>query len=177
VYPIAAMADYIPELPALEANNGGPWPWLVRRFLDDCVMVLREVRGIRLQAGRYPSRAEHLSSCSCDASHLREIIQGWEAPWQFACVVMRVAALGLYVHPDIEHLEVLGLPVADAVAEVQHLISQRGYALGLLERTLCGSYEAPWVGEEPHPLIALQVLTEEADGMARAVLEDIMDEP
>jgi hypothetical protein len=91
--------------------------------------------------------------------------------------MMRITALGLYVHPDIEHHEVLDLPVADAVAEIQQLICQRGYALGLLERTLCGSYEAPWIGEEPHPLNALQVLTEEVDGMAKAVLEDIMDEP
>jgi hypothetical protein len=176
-YPIAAMADHIPELPALEANNGGPWPWLVRRFLDDCAQVLREIRGLRLQSGRYPTRNEHISSCSCDASHLRELIQGWEAPWQFAYVVMRIAALGLYVHPDIETLEVLGVRVAEAVEEVQLLVSQRGYALGLLERALCGYYEAPWVGEEPHPLIALQTLTGEIDDMARAVLEDLMDEP
>ncbi len=50
------------------------------------------------------------------------------------------------------------------------------YALGLLEAGVCGRYEAPWDRDEPHPLIALQAMTEEVDNMARAVVERLMDE-
>jgi hypothetical protein len=171
------MDAFIPELADIQANNGGPWIWQLRRFEDDCLAVLREVRGLRLQSGRYPTRAEHIGTCCCDASSLLEIIQGWEQCWQVAYVVIRVAALGLYTHTDVETLHVKGVPVADYVAEVQHLVSSRGYAQGLLEAALCGRYEAPWDRVEPNPLIALQQMTSEVDDMARAILMDTLDEP
>jgi hypothetical protein len=177
VYPIAAMADYIPELPAIQSNNGGPWLWQVCNFEEDCLTVLREIRGLRLQSGRYPTPQEHIAACSCDASALLEIVEKWGAHWQVPYAVMRLAARGLYVHPDVEHLTVMGVPVADFLAEVQHLVSQRGYALGLLDAALCGRYEAPWDRVDPHPLSALQALSDEVDAMAKAILGEILDEP
>jgi hypothetical protein len=48
--------------------------------------------------------------------------------------------------------------------------------LGLLEREVCGPYEAPWDREEPHPLVVLHAMTEELDAMARVVVEQLMDE-
>ncbi len=61
--------------------------------------------------------------------------------------------------------------------EVLDFVNRRGYALGLLEAEMCGRYEAPWEGDEPHPLIALHELTEELDNMAMAVLMEVLDEP
>ncbi len=52
---VTAMEEFIPELPQVEARSGAPWLWQVRRFQDDCVVVLREIRGQRLQGGRYPN--------------------------------------------------------------------------------------------------------------------------
>jgi hypothetical protein len=68
------MERYIPELQQVEESTGAPWLWMVRQFQDDAVFVLREVRGLRLQGGRYPSRQEHLFTSSCDAGILVDII-------------------------------------------------------------------------------------------------------
>jgi hypothetical protein len=46
----------------------------------------------------------------------------------------------------------------------------------LLEREICGCYEAPWDREEPHPLRELEAMTDELDAMARVVVEQLMDE-
>jgi len=171
-----AMEQFIPELPTIEANTGAPWLWQVRLFQDDCVVILREIRGLRLQGGRYPSRNEHLSTCACDASLLVDMIETWDLGWQVPYVVLRIAARGLYAHPDVLDLVVQGVRVQSYVTEVLHYVNQRGYALGLLEAEVCGRYEPPWDREEPHPLVALQAMTEEVDAMARVLVERLMDE-
>jgi hypothetical protein len=96
--------------------------------------------------------------------------------WQVPYIVLRIAARGLYAHPDVLDLIVQGVRIQSYVTEVLHFVNQRGYALGLLEAGVCGRYEAPWDRDEPHPLIALQAMTEEIDNMARAVVERLMDE-
>jgi hypothetical protein len=154
------MDQFIPELPQIEASNRGPWLWQVRRFQDDAVVILREIRGQRLQSGRYPTRQEHLCSSTCDAGILVEIIENWDCGWQVPYVVLRIAARGLYFHPDVRDLAVQGVRVANYVDEVLEFVIRRGYALGLLEAEMCGRYEAPWEGDEPHPLIALHEMTE-----------------
>jgi hypothetical protein len=171
------MENFIAELPSIEASVGAPWLWQVRLFEDDCLVVLREMRGLRLQSGRYPTRQEHLGTCCCDASVLMELIQTWDQEWQYAYVVMRIAARGLYTHPDVPDLTVRGVPVASAVEEVLQLVARRGYADGVRDAAMCGRYEAPWVGEERNPLLALQEMTEEVDDMARTILREVMDEP
>jgi hypothetical protein len=171
------MDQFIPELPHIEASNGGPWLWQVRRFQDDGVVILREIRGQRLQSGRYPTRQEHLSTYPCDAGILVVIIENWDCCWQVPYVVLRIAACGLYSHPDVRDLAVQGVRVASYVAEVLESVNRRGYTLGLLEAELCGRYEAPREGDEPHPLIAQHEMTEELDNMARAVLMAVLNEP
>jgi hypothetical protein len=89
---------------------------------------------------------------------------------------MRIAARGLYSHPDIPNLVVQGVRISSHVEEILQFVSRRGYAHGLFEAEACGRYEAPWIGEEPHPLLALQAMTEELDDMARVVVERLMDE-
>jgi hypothetical protein len=170
------MEKFIPELPLVQANTGAPWLWHVRRFQGDAVVILREIRGQRLQGGRYPMRQEHLSSSSCDAGILVEIVEHWDCGWQIPYVVLRIAARGLYSHPDVTDLVVQGVRVASYVEEILQFVSRRGHALGLLQAEVCGRYEPPWVREEPHPLLELQAMTEELDAMARAVVEGLMDE-
>jgi hypothetical protein len=169
------MEQYIPELPAVEASSGAPWLWQVRRFQDDCLVILREIRGLRLQSGRYPTRQEHLSTSACDAAILVEIADNWDCGWQIPYVVMRIAACGLYAHPDVADLVVQGVRIVSHVEEILQFVSKRG-SLGLFEAEACGRYEAPWIGEEPHPLLALQAMTDEIDDMARVVVERLMDE-
>jgi hypothetical protein len=48
------MEQFIPELPMIQATEGAPWLWMVRRFQDDAVVILREIRGQRLQGGGTP---------------------------------------------------------------------------------------------------------------------------
>ncbi len=48
--------------------------------------------------------------------------------------------------------------------------------MGLLEAEVCRQYEAPWEGDEPHPLIKLHGMSEELDAMARTMVENLMDE-
>jgi hypothetical protein len=79
---VAAMEQFIPELPAVEANTGAPWLWQVRQFQDDCIIVLREIQGLRLQGGRYPTRNEHLSTSACDAGLLVDMVDTWDLGWQ-----------------------------------------------------------------------------------------------
>jgi hypothetical protein len=164
------MERYIPELQQVEESTGAPWLWMVRQFQDDAVFVLREVRGLRLQGGRYPSRHEHLSTSLVD------IVSNWDAGWQVAYVVMRIAARGLYSHPDIQEMVVQGERIISHVDEILQFVNRRGYALGLLEREVCGCYEAPWDREELHPLRELEAMTDELDAMARVVVEQLMDE-
>jgi hypothetical protein len=173
---VTAMERYIPELQQVEESTGAPWLWQVRQFQDDAVCVLREIRGLRLQGGRYPSRQEHLSTSSGDAGILVEIISNWDAGWQVAYVVMRIAARGLYAHPDVQEMVVQGERIISHVDEILQFVNRRGYALGLLEREICGCYEAPWDREEPHPLRELEAMTDELDAMARVVVEQLMDE-
>jgi hypothetical protein len=66
--------------------------------------------------------------------------------------------------------------VASYVEEVLQFVTRRGHELGLLEAEVCGRYEPPWFGEEAHPLLELQAMTEELDSMARAIVEGLMDE-
>ncbi len=120
------------------------------------LVILREIRGQRLQGGRYPTRQEHLSASACDAAILVEIADNWDCGWQIPYVVMRIAARGLYAHPDVPDMVVQGVRIASHVEEVLQFVTRRGYALGLLEAEVCGRYEAPWIREEPHPLLALQ---------------------
>ncbi len=122
------------------------------------------------------SRQEHLSASACDAAILVEIADNWDCGWQIPYVVLRIAARGLYEHPDIPHMMVQGVCIASYVDEILQFVTRRGYALGLLEAEVCGCYEAPWIGEEPHPLLALQAMTEELDAMARSTVENLMDE-
>ncbi len=89
---------------------------------------------------------------------------------------MRIAARGLYSHPDVQDLVVQGERVISHVDEILQFVNRRGYALGLLEREICGPYEAPWDREEPHPLVELHAMTDELDAMARVVVEQLMDE-
>jgi hypothetical protein len=74
-------------------------------------------------------------------------------------------------------MAVQGVQIASHVDEVLDFVNRRGYALGLLVAEMCGRYETPWDGDEPHPLIELHGMTEEVDTMARAVVMDLMDEP
>jgi hypothetical protein len=173
---VTAMEQFIPELPAVEANQGAPWLWQVRQFQDDCIIVLWEIRGLRLQGGRYPTRNEHLSTSACDAGLLVDMVDTWDLGWQVPYIVLRIAARGLYAHPGVLDLVVQGVRIQSYVTEVLHFVNQRGYPLGLLEAGICGRYEAPWDRDEPHPLLALQAMTEEIDNMARAVVERLMDE-
>jgi hypothetical protein len=144
-------------------------------FQDDAVVILREIRGQRLQGGRYPTRQEHLSS-SCDTGILVEIVENWDCGWQIPYMVLCIAARGLYSHPDVQDLVVQGIRVASYVEEILQIVNRRGYALGLLEAEVCGRYEPPWVGEELNPLLEWQAMTEELDVMARAIDEGLMDE-
>jgi hypothetical protein len=41
------MDQFIPELPQIEASNGGPWLWQVRRFQDDGVVMVEENANIK----------------------------------------------------------------------------------------------------------------------------------
>jgi hypothetical protein len=132
-------------------------------------------QGLASAGGRYPSRHEHLSTSSCDASLLVDIVSGWDAGWQVAYVVMRIAARGLYSHPDVQNMIVQGERIISHVDEILQFVNRWGYALGLLEREVCGPYEAPWDREEPHPLVELHAMTEELDAMARVVVEQLMD--
>jgi hypothetical protein len=68
---------------------------------------------------------------------------------------MRIAARGLYAHPDVLDLVVQGVRIYSYVEEVLHFVNRRGNALGLLDAELCGRCEAPWDREEPH-MIELQ---------------------
>jgi hypothetical protein len=90
--------------------------------------------------------------------------------------VLRIAARGLYAHPDVLDMVVQGVRIHSYVEEILHFVNRRGYALGLLDAEICGRYEAPLDREEPHPLIALQAMTEELDDMARVIVERLMDE-
>jgi hypothetical protein len=47
--------------------------------------------------------------------------------------VMRIAARGLYAHPDVPDMVVQGVRIASHVEEVLQFVTRRGYALGLLE--------------------------------------------
>jgi len=170
------MEQFIPELQMVEDSTGAPWLWQVRKFQDDCVVVLREIRGQRLQGGRYPTRQERLSASACDAGILVEIADNWDHGWQIPYIVLRIAARGLYAHPDVLDMVVQGVRIHSYVEEILHFVNRRGYALGLLDAEICGRYEAPWDREEPHPLIALQAMTEELDDMARVIVERLMDE-
>ncbi len=172
----AVMEQFIPELAAVEASTGAPWLWQVRQFQDDCVTILREIRGLRLQGGRYPTRQEHISTSACDEGILVDMVDNWDHGWQVPYVVMRIAARGLYAHPDVLAMTVQNVRIHSYVIEILHFVKQRGYALGLLEAEICGRYEAPWDRDEPHPLLALQAMTEELDSMARVVVERLMDE-
>jgi hypothetical protein len=95
------MEQFIPELNQVQASSGAPWLWQVQQFQDNCVVILREIRGQRLQAGRYQTRQEHLSTCACDAGILVEIVENWDQGWQVPYVVLRIAAHGLYAHHDM----------------------------------------------------------------------------
>jgi hypothetical protein len=170
------MEQFIPELQMVEDSTGVPWLWQIRKFQDDCVVVLREIRGQRLQGGRYPTRQEHISASACDAGILVEIADNWDHGWQIPYIVLRIAARGLYAHPDVLDMVVQGVRIHSYVEEILHFVNRRGYALGLLEAEVCGRYEAPWDRDEPHPLIALQAMTEELDDMARVIVERLMDE-
>jgi hypothetical protein len=86
-----------------------------------------------LQGGRYPSRQEHLSTSSCDTGILVEIVENWDCGWQVPYEVMRIAARGLYSHPDVQDLMGKGVPVASYAEEILQFVNRRGYALGLLE--------------------------------------------
>jgi hypothetical protein len=160
----------------VEDSTGAPWLWQIRKFQDDCVVMLREIRGQRLQGGRYPTRQEHISASACDAGILVEIADNWDHGWQIPYIVLRIAARGLYAHPDVLDMVVQGVRIHSYVEEILHFVNQRGYALGLLEAEVCGRYEAPWDRDEPHPLITLQAMTEEVDDMARVIVERLMDE-
>jgi hypothetical protein len=143
--------QFIPELPQVKASSGAPWLWLIRRFQDNCVVVLREIRGQRLQGGRNPNRQEHLAASSCDAGILVEIVENWTHGWQIPYIVMRIATRGLYAHPDVLDLVVQGVRVHSYVEEILHFVNRRGCALSLLDAKICGRYENPWEGDEPHP--------------------------
>jgi hypothetical protein len=171
------MENFISELPAIERSVGAPWLWQVRAFEDDCVAILREIRGLRLQSGRYPTRQEHQATCCCDSSILQELIQSWDQDWQVSYIVIRIAACGLYTHPDTADLTVRGVPVAGQVEEVLQLVARRGYADGVRDAAMHGRFEAPWVGEVVNPLQALQEMTGELDEMARTIMRECMDEP
>jgi hypothetical protein len=121
---LAAMDQFISELPQIEVSNGGPWLWQVRRFQDNAVVILREIRGQRLQSGRYPTRQEHTSTC--DAGILVEIIENWDCGWQVPYVVLQIAADGLYSHPDVRDLAVEGVRVASYVDEVLEFVNGVG---------------------------------------------------
>ncbi len=127
------MEQFIPELPAVEASSGAPWLWQVRRFQDDCLVILRKIRGLRLQSGRYPTRQEHLSASACDAAILVEIADNWDCGWQIPYVVMRIAARGLYAHPDIPDLVVQGVRIASHVEEILQFVSRRAMPSGCLK--------------------------------------------
>ncbi len=49
---------------------------------------------------------------------------------------MRIAARGLYAHPDMQEMVVQGERIASHVDEILQFVNRRGYALGLLERDL-----------------------------------------
>ncbi len=174
---LAVMDQFIPELPQIEVSNGGPWLWQARRFQDNAAVILCEIRGQRLQSGRYPTRQEHLSTSTCDAGILVEIIKNWDCGWQVPYVVLRISAHGLYSHPDMRDLAVEGVRVASYVDEVLEFVNGVCTPWASSKAEMCGRNEALWEGDEPHPLIALHEMTEELDNMARAVFMEVLDEP
>jgi hypothetical protein len=82
---------------------------------------------------------------------LLDLIGKWGTDWRVGCVVIRLAQAGLYLHPDVKDVVVVGIPKAPLLEELLNFISVRGMGLGALDARVLGYYEAWDVPEEEHP--------------------------
>jgi hypothetical protein len=175
MYYVSVMEAALHSLSGLDEQIGAPWPHQQRDFLQWCVQLLELVRDHRLQSEYYPAQQQFINDCCADASALLEMMEGWGCDWRVAYGAIRLAAAGMFVHPDLGDVRVAGVPVKALVEEVLSFISKRGLALGKLEAAEYGTWE-DW-GETAHPATALLLARPDINQLARAILSEFFEEP
>jgi hypothetical protein len=58
------------------------------------------------------------------------MVVAWSCDWRVAFGTVRLAVAGLYAHPDLNYVKVIGMPVKRLVREGLDFISERGIGFG-----------------------------------------------
>jgi len=169
------MEAALHALLGLNEQVGAPWPHQQRDLLQMCIQILEETRVQRLQSEAYPTPQQFRSDCCADAAALLELMMEWTCDWRVVYGAIKMAAAGLYIHPDLKQVEVAGVPVKGMVDAIRDFISKRGFALGRLDAAEQGVYE-DW-GETEHPMRELLLDRPEINLMCRRILRDFFEEP
>ncbi len=74
---------------------------------------------------------------------------GWSCDWRVVYGAIRMAAAGLFLHPDLKQVEVADVPIKNMVDGIREFISKRGYALSRLDAVENGVFEDWGVTEHP----------------------------
>jgi hypothetical protein len=77
------------------------------------------------------------------------MMQEWSCDWRVVFAAVRLAAAGLYLHPDLMQVEVADVPVRQMVDDVQTLLSKRGYALERFDAAESSVFEDWGMAEQP----------------------------
>jgi hypothetical protein len=176
VIPLFTVMDAaLHALLGLNEQVGAPWPHQQRELLQMCIQILDETRVQQLQSEAYPSPQQFRSDCCADAAALLELMMEWSCDWRVVYGAVKMAAAGLYIHPDLKQVEVAGVPVKGMVDAIRDYISKRGFALGRLDAAEQGVYE-DW-GETEHPMRELLLDRPEINLMCRRILREFFEEP
>ena len=89
-------------------------------------------------------------------------------------VVLRVAALGLYQHPEKLEVSVDGDDMLPFLRDLQTLLQRRGYALGCMERHEHVITKFWGSGDEEKPLRILCHADPDADQLATTLLREFL---
>jgi hypothetical protein len=118
------------SLLGLNEQVKAPWPHQQRELLQWCIQILEETRDQRLQSESYPSPQQFRSDCCADAAALLELMMEWSCDWRVVYGAVRMAAAGLYVHPDLKQVEVAGVPVKGMVDAIKRFYLETGICPG-----------------------------------------------
>ena len=172
----AAMEAVLNQLAGLDEQVGAPWPHQQRDLLQWSIQILEMTRHQRLQSEAYPSEQQFVNDCCADASAFLEMLEGWGCDWRVAYAAVRLAAAGLYAHPDLGQVKVAGVPVKKLVKEVLDFVAWRGLAFGQLEAAERGTYEN-WEEEGEHPAQTLLYCRPEVNQLSRTIIAEYFEEP
>ena len=145
------------------------------RMVRDALLFLQEIRTMRLLSGHYPARTQYLEDCCLDATELVDLLARFNVSWRVELVVLRVAAWGLYDHPDTLQTVVDDADILPILGSLKTLLQRRGYSLGCLERHQHGVTEDWGSCEAEQPLRIVRAADQDADVMAATLLREFFE--